>query len=327
MPDTDPALALQIGGIGAWVWDIAADRVTGDQTFAALLGLDAAARPWPLRTVFAALDPADAATTKLAIEQACAGTDPFSTVCQVSAFAARWCQLRGQVTLRDAAGAPLTLTGVIWDISAAKTQEYRLALLASEMDHRVKNAFAVIRALISMAVRAAPANATFGASLKAQVTAMATAHNVSARLAREMADTQTPVPFADILDVVLDPWHAHQVIRADIPADVMLAPQEVAAVSMLVYELTANAAKYGALGERGGYLSITAISKAGGGRVLTWQEFCDAPPSEPSDEMRTRSGFGTVLVNHCASTLDATITRALTDTGLMLTLTLKPIPA
>ena len=69
--------------------------------------------------------------------------------------APRWLGGRGKVIELAGDESPKTMVGVNWDITQRKRQEHSLALSAMEMDHRVKNSFAIMRALVSIGQRSA----------------------------------------------------------------------------------------------------------------------------------------------------------------------------
>jgi two-component sensor histidine kinase len=77
-------------------------------------------------------------------------------------------------------------------------------------------------------------------------------------------------------------------------ADILIAPKQAEHLSLVLHELTTNAAKYGALSNANGTvrLSWTISGQVENTRVhLKWQESGGPPVVMP-----TRQGFGTALV-------------------------------
>ena len=322
-------LALDAGRMGSWSWDIVAGHVVGDPFVAKLLSLDFASQPWPLEAVFANMHPDDLPAVQDAVDAALLGADNYEVTFRDGGIdpatgkaGARWLGARGRVTERDATGAPLRMIGVNWDATAQKNTEERLALLAGEMDHRVKNAFAVIRALINLGARTPGDKADFAASLRSQVEAMASAHELSARMARTPTqDQDTRLPVSELLKTALAPWlGAHEADRVSIEMfiDFSLEPFQVSALSMLLYELATNAVKYGSLGEAGGRLRVTGDIVGDDTAQLAWVETTHSDITPPADV--NAAGFGSVLMSHCAKSLGATIDRTYHATGLTLTI-------
>jgi two-component sensor histidine kinase len=92
-------------------------------------------------------------------------------------------------------------------------------------------------------------------------------------------------------------------------------------VGMAFHELTTNAAKYGALSDLGGVLSVTwRVNDADGQRKLDilWREE-NGPPVTPP----TREGFGTRLLNKALATqAGAKVELEFAPAGLRATITL-----
>lgn len=80
---------------------------------------------------------------------------------------------------------------------------------------------------------------------------------------------------------------------------VMLPPALVQSLSMIVHELGANAAKYGALAASDGRVAIDC-SRTPAGLALHWRESGGPPVTEPSG-----GGFGSRLVRQLARQVEA----------------------
>ncbi|MDU8339498.1 hybrid sensor histidine kinase/response regulator, partial [Pseudomonas syringae pv. actinidiae] len=73
-------LALDSGAVvGTWVWDVVADRLTGDERFARTFGLcpKLCAKGLPLELVTASIHPDDSLRVDKAIEEALLGGDTY----------------------------------------------------------------------------------------------------------------------------------------------------------------------------------------------------------------------------------------------------------
>lgn len=321
-------LALDAGDVGSWSWDMAQGTVVGDRKMAALFGLDYNTQPWPEDQVFGTIHPDDLARVQGGVQTAIENDTIFQSEFRepfvdpiTGATDHRWLSGRGNVTERDDAGNPTRMLGVNWDITAQKRREEQAALMAAEMDHRVKNAFAVIRALINLGARAEGSKKDFAEGLRRQVGAMATAHAVSAKMARDGDMPDAPVPVDALFQAALSPWIDNTVnpdctvvLQSD--ASFMIHPRLVSSLSMMVYELATNAAKYGALGERGGTLTVTMTRGSGDTLRMDWDEVCTRPL--PRTEPDT--GFGSKLVGQCAAMLGEIIHQKTTDQGFSLAL-------
>ena len=324
-------LALDAGGLGSWRWDIAANTTTGDPFLADLFGLDHAAQPWPSDLVFGGIHPDDLPAVQGALERAMAGDDEFAaefrelrTDTQTGAETIRWLYGRGRVTRRGPDGAALEMLGVTSDVTERKTHEERLGMLAAEMDHRVKNAFAVMRSLVRLGSRQPGSKKDFADTLANQIQALADAHAVSARLARQ-SQAPTPVPLSEILQGALSPWldgagAREGQVTLTMEDGLAVNARRVSVLAMLCYELATNAAKHGALRDEGGRLAVEALAE-GDDIVLRWTERAVGARTVHDDaETGLAPGFGTLLIQHCVSGLSGRVDQNHSPDGLHFTL-------
>ena len=321
-------LALDAGRMGSWRWDLVKGEITGDPNAAKLLRLDYDAQPWPEATGYGTIHPDDFNWVTARSMQALEKTDVYEAVFR-SLTGTRpdgtqdyiWLGVRGRVTQRDADGKPLEMLGVNWDATAEKLMEERLKMMASEMDHRIRNAFAIVQALVNVGSRMAEDVPSFAATLREQVRAMADMHMLSARSARqEMGETRA-VTVREVLEQSLKPWLGQDkpvgegvTVTIDVVSDCLLPPGKVSTLGMLVYELTTNAMKYGALGLPGGRLAVRVEQRSDDRIEILWHETRPdglrfaTPPRE--------AGFGRTLVDYCAQTPRGDLERDLSETGI-----------
>ena len=338
-------LALEAGRMGSWRWDIEGGTVTGDPFVADLLNMDFDAQPWPVGEVFASMHPEDLPRVQGEVDKALSGADIYEVEFRdrvtdpvTGEEGLRWLGARGRVTQRSDAGEALEMVGVNWDATQQKTHEQRLAMLAGEMDHRVKNAFAVIRALISLGERVPGDKKGFAETLKTQVQAMSDAHAISARMARAAQAPSAPVPVAEVIRSALAPWLGNAeagggtgraTVRIEADDAILVLPRNVSALAMLAYELATNATKYGPLGEAGGTLDVSIERDNPEQAVIRWHESTNDPAvaRKAADEAKdgVSSGFGSVLVQHCVNTLRGKVKRHMTPRGLRFELHM-PVP-
>jgi PAS domain S-box-containing protein len=202
------------------------------------------------------------------------------------------------------------LVGSSVDITERREAEERQALLLRELDHRAKNALAVVQA----AVQLTPANDahSFAEAVRGRVDALARAHTLLAAGRWSSADLR------QLVAAELAPFlHTGGGSRAELDGPpVALAPHAAQALSMAVHELATNATKHGALSAPGGHLAVSwRVDPAAGTLRLRWVE--DGGPAvagEPS-----RRGFGSRLIETTIRRqLGGTLSRAWTPTGLVL---------
>jgi PAS domain S-box-containing protein len=206
--------------------------------------------------------------------------------------------VRGSVAVagRDAEGRPARAAIVLKDITAQKQADELQTLLIREVDHRAKNALAVVQAMLRLTPAEGPEARRFAEALSGRVAAMARAHTLLSR------DRWAGAELRDLAEAELAPYagggaapgaSGEERVRLDGPP-ALLVPEAAQPVGMVLHELATNAAKYGALSRPGGRVDISWRLLAGpaGGLMVEWRESggpgLAAPPS--------RTGFGTRLV-------------------------------
>jgi len=180
-------------------------------------------------------------------------------------------------------GGEQLATVILRDITERRANEEARLLLAREVDHRAKNALAVVQALVSLT--RAPTQEAFVIAVRGRVAALARAHTLLSRNRWEGADLAL---------VITDETAAYQrpgqVTLGGPP--IVLAPDAVQPVSLLIHELATNAVKYGALSTELGRVSVNWRIGPAGDLELTWLETGGPSVAEP-----TSRGFGSTLVS------------------------------
>jgi two-component sensor histidine kinase len=206
---------------------------------------------------------------------------------------ARWVAARG-ACLRDAAGEPVRFTGTVVDIHARKLAEERQALLSREVDHRAKNALAVV--LAALRLTQAPDLPSYVKAITGRVAALARAQTLLADDQWTGADLHTLL--RGELDGFLSGGSGGEPRAILVGPAVALPAGAAQPLAMAVHELATNATKYGALSAPGGRVAITWSLDGGisGTLRLRWAEtggpLVAGPPA--------RRGFG-------ARVLDGTV--------------------
>ncbi len=158
--------------------------------------------------------------------------------------------------------------------------------LTRELNHRVKNTLANVLSIIALTRRRAEDVAEFADGLDGRIRALSATHDLLTR-----SDWGT-TPVAAVIQAELRPYvqDADHSIRMEGP-DVELAPNDALSLGLAMHELATNAAKYGALSQPGGKVSVIWEMVDAKLVRVEWQE-SDGPPVA---EERGR-GFGTDLI-------------------------------
>ena len=175
-------MALSAGNsIGTWDWNVAEDRVTADERFASLYGVDPskAAFGAPITEFFAAVHPDDLDSLRKEIETALKSGEPFSAENRLTQAdgSVRWVTAQGKCML-DADGRPTRFPGVTFDITKRKSDEQHLQLVVHELNHRVKNTLATVQATASQTFRDPETIKQAQSDVSARLAALGKAHDV-----------------------------------------------------------------------------------------------------------------------------------------------------
>lgn len=268
-------LAQEAGGIGAWELDLVTGRRFWSSSNYRIWGLEPGTEVTP-DLIFSLIHPEDVETARTAVARASTmvGTLPDLEIRVVrrSDRAVRWILSRAEA-IAGVDGKPARHIGVMRDVTDQHEAVERLTLLMRELDHRAKNALAVVSGVVRLTPREDPDS--FARAVEGRVRALARAHGLLAEGRWSGADLRTLVQGelaafmvdSDVEGVSSGP-------RAEIHGpQVKLHAQAVQAITMALHELATNATKYGALSRESGVVRVTWIIDVAGGKLhLRWSE-------------------------------------------------------
>ncbi len=302
-------------GIGTFVWDLAAGQIRADRRFAATHGVDpdAAARGVPVEVFLEVVEPADMPLVERTMTRLAAEGGPYEAEYRIRVPGRPECWLFSKGAGDRVGAPPSRVSGATIDITDRKAQEQQLELLAQELSHRIKNIFAVVRAMTRMAGREAGAEAA-GAlgDLAERFAAMGAAYaQITPHARAAVAETTLHALF----DTLFAPYRTSGERRiATDGDDRVLSPKAASSLALILHELATNASKYGALSTTG---SVVLRHRPEGADLrLDWEETggpaIDGPPA--------RHSFGSRLIRLSAQQLDARIEEDWTPGGLVWTM-------
>jgi PAS domain S-box-containing protein len=128
--EIDLQLALEAASMWTWSWEIARNRVKWSENVHELFGLARRSFGTTFEEYLALIHPDDRDAVATTIERATKGMDAYELEHRVALpdGSTRWLAAKGQV-LRGHGGVPVRMMGVVWDITAKKRTEARVALL------------------------------------------------------------------------------------------------------------------------------------------------------------------------------------------------------
>lgn len=187
----------------------------------------------------------------------------------------------------------------------------RADLLARELNHRVKNLFAVILAIVKLSVRNFPESRAFSETVAERIQALLKAHEVSqGELGRPS------VGLSELIETTLAPYRSDDLSASLDGLPVTLGGRFITPLGLVLHEMTTNAVKYGGWSRPGGRIDVDWM-RSDGMLEIVWRECGGPAPAENSAE---RQGFGSQLMTSSARQLGGTIDRAFTPDGTVITI-------
>lgn len=221
--------------------------------------------------------------------------------------------------IKDSAGNIIGVSKIARDITERRRAQEEQLLLLREMDHRIKNLFAVASGIVALSARSAPSVVALASSLRDRLNALARAHALTR--ARSSTDDYLEDPATTlhaIIQIILAPYDCSgdettrrfAIKGPDAPA----SEKAITPVSLLLYEFATNAAKYGALSTPTGRIDIEC-AEDGGCFVLVWRE-----SGAPAMTNEMIEGFGSKLISGTTQQLRADLSKQWTSEGLVVRL-------
>jgi two-component sensor histidine kinase len=181
-----------------------------------------------------------------------------------------------------------------------KDEEGFRKLAVDELAHRLKNKVATIQAIVSFRLRDYP-------QVRDEIFS-----SLTALMDTDDLITAAQGAGANIRDILSAETAPYEVSRISMNGpDCLLSPKLAVTMALLVHELATNAAKYGALSNTTGTLSIK-WSVARARLSLTWRESGGPQVSPPN-----HSGFGTRLFRRALGQFDGKVEATFAPTGLV----------
>ncbi len=167
-----------------------------------------------------------------------------------------------------------------------KASSARQDLLIAELNHRVRNILGLIRALVARSKESATSLEHFVKTLSDRIFSLAQAHDMLT------ADQWRPVSLRGLLSRELDAYLGREKERVTLSGPpILIEPAAFSVMALVFHELTTNAAKYGALRDHHGKVSITWALDDMEALSIEWRESGGPAVRPPS-----RQGFGTTII-------------------------------
>ena len=177
--------------------------------------------------------------------------------------------------IRDLRGNIIGASKIARDISERKRAEERQDLLLREMEHRIKNLFALASGIVSFSGRSAKNVQDLVGSVRERLSALARAHALTLSSGRiDDAQGARPTTLHSLVRTILAPHENIQDPRGQITIagpDFEISGPAISSLALLLHELGTNSVKFGALSTQSGQVEIVG-AEYGQTLLLTWTE-------------------------------------------------------
>lgn len=263
------SLALAAGQMGSWEWDPVRGVMTWDEGQYRIFGVDPQTFSPSFESIKALIHPEDRAQVQHAMLPNIGSEGAVKSEFRVRRASGeiRWC-IGTAVTSVDPTDQTTRISGVTVDITDRRIAEERQSLLAREVDHRARNALALVQSIVRLT--RADTVAGYVDAVEGRIGALSRAHTLLAESRWQGTD------LGRVIDEELAPYRAAREGRiVSQGPQVALEPRVAQTLALALHELSTNAAKYGALTAGSGAVHATWVLRPDA-LVLNWQE-CGGP--------------------------------------------------
>ncbi|MCJ8151941.1 PAS domain-containing protein [Shinella sedimenti] len=282
-------LALKAGKLGTWTIDLLTGELSASAECKSICGR-APDEGLTLDDLRASIHDDDRVLQVEAIDEAIENKSLLEAEYRLVTPAGdlRWVQIRGQAKYA-VDGTPLSITGVTQDITARRQEQGHRALLARELNHRLKNTLASLQSIVSQTIKRSRSLDEVDTTLTARIHAMVIANDLLVTEDFGNASLRT------LVMRTLAPFGVDDALRfAVVGEEIELPSNVVPAYSLALHELATNATKYGALSNDSGLVEVewtTDVTPSGKELTLKWRE-----KQGPTVTPPTKTSFGTQLI-------------------------------
>jgi PAS domain S-box-containing protein len=234
--------------------------------------------------------PDDREAALAAIQQARSGTVTHQfRIMRPSDAAFRWIR-NTNFPLRDAQGQVRRIAGIAADMTEQKKLVDHQAVLLAELQHRVRNIMAMLRAITARTAGTAESVKDYAKSVTGRLIALARTQTLLTRSTNFGVD----------LSAVITSELAAQAARADqyeVSGPVVtISPKAAEVLALAVHELATNSLKYGAFSSQDGHVNVNWRTARTGDQFWVHLDWRERGPVPEQWQPPARRGFGTELI-------------------------------
>ncbi len=197
--------------------------------------------------------------------------------------------------VKTPAGRIVGASKIARDITERRRAQEQQQLLVREMNHRIKNLFALAGSIVALSARSATTAENLASEVRNRLVALASAHALTlSSYAGGSVSSEPATTLHALIRAITSPYDTAPEAGASrisvTGPDIALAGAPVTSFALLLHEFAANAAKYGALSSHSGRVEIECADD-GDHFVMVWRETGGPPVSQSRDG----NGFGSLL--------------------------------
>jgi PAS domain S-box-containing protein len=278
------SLALAAGSMGSWDWDLISNTLAWDEGQHAIFGVTPGEFSVTPEHVKVLIAPEDWEPIRISMEnlQKHGGTQQTEYRVHRPNGQMRWCISNAAAT-KDAAGRVVSISGVTVDVTDRKNAEEQQALLAREVDHRAKNAMAIVQSIVKLTK--AGSVPEYANAIEGRIKALSRAHALLSDARWQGAE------LTELVRDELAPYFSGSADRIVIGGpNLFLDPTTAQTLALALHELATNCAKHGALSQSAGRIELEWEAQAND-IVIRWHETGGPPPHQPR-----KIGFGMKII-------------------------------
>ena len=224
--------------------------------------------------------------------------------------------------IKNEKGEVVGASKIARDITELKRARERQELLLREMDHRVKNLFALAISVLNLSGRSAASVPEVIGSAGDRLSALARAHALTlSHGQKDVPQSAKPATLHSLIQAITAPHDAH--FDSDgsrfsvVGCDMEISGAVISSLALLLHEFATNSTKYGALSDTAGRIEIQCANR-GETIVVTWTERGGPAVLPPTGN----TGFGDLLVRTAVAGLGGEISRDWKPEGLVIRLSM-----
>ncbi|MEJ6394402.1 HWE histidine kinase domain-containing protein [Gymnodinialimonas sp. 2305UL16-5] len=301
-------VAPSAGDVARFIWYLDSGECEIDATLRDLTGLHDFKGRGPATDFTSRIEPMDWPQVRLAVDEAIAGDGTYAVEFKFNKPTGEvmWLAANGRVAIAE--GGERVLIGVNYDVTDKHTELERANLVASEMNHRVKNILAIVSSIFRATARGADDKEGLAVAFLQRLGALTALNDVVLQGGGDAADLQ------ELVDAVLRPVKHATNLSVEV-AETKVNRTAAQTIALVIGELMTNAVKYGGLAEEGFGMDLSIFTED---NLLTlrWSERASYQVSAPTKT----TGFGMqVLTGISASTFNGRPNLTWRQEGLLFT--------